>query len=154
VKRALGTNLNLLKKGVIMANHDFQRLFDQLESLSIGFAPVFRNFTLSGTNYPPHNIYKGENENEIILEIAVAGFKKDEIEIREHNGEITIQGVKPENQRQAYSYQGIANRSFIKRFQLAEHYETVSAKIEDGLLVIRFEKNIPEEEKPKLIPIK
>jgi molecular chaperone IbpA len=135
-----------------MSRTDFSRLFDQLDALSIGFGPVFRDIQTFTTHYPPHNIY--QDEDNIILEIAVAGFKKDEISIREEGGEITIQGVKPtesaktnEEDNKGYTYRGIAARNFVKRFKLAEDYKTTDAKLEDGMLTLVFVKTQPKEVK-------
>lgn len=135
-----------------MSRTDFSRLFDQLEALSIGFGPVFRDFQTPTSNYPPHNIYQLEPNQDIILEIAVAGFKRDEITVREIGGELTVQGLKPEiESTDTYTYRGIAARNFVKRFRLADYYETDSAKLEDGLLSIKFVKNAPKD--PKIIAI-
>lgn len=139
-----------------MSRNDFSRLFDQLEALSIGFGPVFREFQTPGNNYPPHNIYQLEPDGEIILELAVAGFKKDEVSVSEHQGEVTIRGTKDEDKccNGCYTHHGIAQRSFVKRFRLAEYYEVTSAELNDGMLIVKFIKNIPDEAKPKTIDIK
>lgn len=130
-----------------MSRTDFSRLFDQLDALSIGFGPVFRDLQTFTTHYPPHNIYQTEPDGDIILEMAVAGFKKDEISIREERGEITIQGVKPEVAENGYTYRGIAARNFIKRFKLAEDYKSTDASLEDGMLKLVFVKTEPKETK-------
>lgn len=136
-----------------MSRNDFQRLFDQLEALSIGFGPVFRDFQVPTTNYPPHNIVT-ISENEFKLELAVAGFKKDEVRMEEHQGVLTIKGDKNLSPDSEYQYQGIAARSFSKSFRIAEYFEVSSAGMEDGILTVSFIKNVPEEAKPKLIAIK
>ena len=130
-----------------MSRDDFTRLFHQLDALSIGFGPIFRDLQTITTNYPPHNIYQHEVDGPIILEMAVAGFKKGEIEIREERGEITIQGVKPESDETGYTYRGIAARNFIKRFKLAEDYKPLDAALEDGMLKLVFVKTEPKETK-------
>ena len=136
-----------------MSRNDFQRLFDQLETLSIGFGPVFRDFQVPTTNYPPHNIIT-LSENEFKLELAVAGFKKNEVRMEEHQGVLTIKGDKNLSSDSEYQYQGIAARSFSKSFRIAEYFEVSGAGMEDGILTVSFIKNIPEEAKPKLIAIK
>jgi molecular chaperone IbpA len=136
-----------------MSRHDFSRLFDQLEALSVGFGPVFRDFQVPTTNYPPHNIVK-LSDNEFYLELAVAGFKRDEISMEEHQGLLTIRGDKETSPDSEYQFRGIANRSFSKSFRIAEYFEVNEAKLEDGILTVRFVKNVPEEAKPKLIAIR
>lgn len=136
-----------------MSRPDLSRLFDQLEALSVGFGPVFRDFQTHTTNYPPHNIVK-LSDNEFYLELAVAGFKRNEISMEEHQGLLTIKGDKESSPDSEYQFRGIASRSFSKSFRIAEYFEVCEAKLEDGILTVRFVKNVPEEAKPKLIAIK
>lgn len=137
-----------------MPKNDFDRLFERLESLSVGFGPVFRDFaSYAQPSYPPHNIVS-ESENRLRIELAVAGFKKSDITIEEHQGILTITGNK-ESQSESldYRHRGIANRSFTKSFRIAEYYEVKEASLEDGILSVLCIKNAPEVEKPKLISI-
>lgn len=142
-----------------MSRNDFSRLFDQLESFAVGFGPVFRDFQAGTSNYPPHNIIR-LNDNEFVLELAVAGFKRDEISMEEHQGVLTIKGDKKNSlstdttYESSYQFRGIANRSFSKSFRIAEYFEVSGATLEDGILTVTFVKNVPEEAKPKLIAIK
>lgn len=139
-----------------MSRNDFSRLFDQLEALSIGFGPVFRDFRTQTSNYPPHNIVT-LSDTEFKLEIAVAGFKKNEVKMEEHQGVLTITGTKEtetENEGSVYQYRGIAGRTFSKSFRIAEYFDVNNATLEDGILTVTFTKNVPEEAKPKLIAIK
>jgi len=133
--------------------NDFSRLFDQLESLTVGFGPVFRDFQVPTSNYPPHNIVR-LSDNELCLELAVAGFKRNELSMEVHQGLLTIKGDKEVNPESTYQFKGIANRSFSKSFRIAEYYEVNDANLEDGILTVKFVKNIPEEAKPKLIAIR
>ena len=134
--------------------NDLARLFDQLEALSVGFGPVFRDFQIPTNNYAPHNIVR-VSDDEFYLELAVAGFKKGEITMEEHQGLLTIKGDKStETTDEAYQFRGIANRSFSKRFRIAEYFEVNDATMEDGILKVKFVKNVPEEARPKLIAIK
>ena len=140
-----------------MSRNDFSRLFDQLEALTLGFGPVFREFHIPTNNYPPHNIIKN-TDNVFILEVAVAGFKKHEITVSEHQGELVIKGTKDngfsEDQEDNFQYRGIGRRSFEKKFKMAEFLDIVDAKLEDGILSITLMRNIPAEAQPKLIAIK
>ncbi len=132
---------------------DITRLFNQLESLSVGFGPVFKGIQLQTSTYPPHNILK-VSDNEFRIELAVAGFKKAEINMEEHQGVLTIIGNKAVAPDSEYQHKGIAGRSFSKSFRIAEYFEVSDATMEDGILTINFIKNVPEEAKPKLIAIK
>ena len=135
-----------------MSRNDFDRFFNQLDSLTVGFGPLFRDFQLNTNHYPPHNIV-AISDNEFSLELAVAGFKKAEITMQEHQGLLTIKGSKNTDTPE-YQYRGIANRSFEKSFRIAEYFKVVDASLEDGILSVRFEKEVPEQDKPKLIAIK
>lgn len=137
-----------------MSRSDFSRLFDQLEALSVGFGPVFRDFQNPTSNYPPHNIVR-LSETEFCLELAVAGFKKGEVTMEEHQGLLTIKGDKvTDTTNESYQFRGIANRSFSKSFRIAEYFEVSNAFLEDGILTVKFTKNEPDEAKPRLIAIK
>jgi molecular chaperone IbpA len=138
-----------------MPRDDFSRLFNQLDALSVGFGPLFRDFEAATQSYPPHNIVK-TTDNVFILELAVAGFKKHELSVEEHQGILTIKGSKEnfgEDHQDVYQHRGIAKRSFVKTFRIAEFFEVVNSKLEDGILSITFMKNVPPEAQPKAIPI-
>lgn len=142
-----------------MSNID--NLFNRFNELAVGFGPVFRDFHTHSTrvSYPPHNIIT-VSDTEFLLELAVAGFKKHEITIEEHEGVLTISANKLKDvdlhdvETASYQYQGIAKRAFSKSIRVAEYFEISNATLEDGILTIKFIKNVPESGKPKLIPIK
>jgi len=140
-----------------MPRTDFSQLFDKLEAMSLGFGPLFKDFSTINVTYPPHNIIKN-TDNVYILELAVAGFKKNEISITERKGDLTIKGSKnngfPEDKEDSYQFQGIGRRNFEKKFKLAQFMEIVDAKLEDGILTITIMRNIPEEESENVIVIK
>lgn len=103
------------------------------------------------TNFPPYNIRK-LTEDEYVLELAVAGFKKENIEIEVRKSVLTVSGSVPENE-ETYLHRGIARRSFSRSFVLQEHMKVESANMENGMLALFIAREIPEAEKPKLIPI-
>jgi molecular chaperone IbpA len=138
--------------GNLSTNQELNRLFDHFNQIAVGFGPMFRDFTHSSSNYPPHNIIS-VSDNEFFLELAVAGFKKDEVTIQEENGMLTITADKADSATQTYQYRGIAKRSFSKSFRIAENFEIQEASMEDGILTVRFVKNVPLA-KPKMIAIK
>ena len=107
-------------------------------------------------SYPPYNILKtGENAYRIVM--AVAGFEMHEIDITAKDQAIIIQGKKQDQKEQKdiqYLHRGIAERSFERRFQLADHIKVESASLEHGLLHIELLREIPEAMKPRKIDIK
>ncbi len=115
------------------------------------FEKAFSNTHTS--SYPPYNIVR-INDNKVVMEFAVAGFKKDEISIVTEKNVLSIQADKPEREEKNYVYKGIAARKFSRSFSLPEFYEVESAGFEDGILYIDLIKNVPEEKKPKSIKIK
>jgi len=138
--------------GNLSSNQELNRLFDHFNQIAVGFGPMFRDFTHSSSTYPPHNIIS-VSDNEFFLELAVAGFKKGEVTIQEENGMLTIKADKTDANSQTYQYRGIAKRSFSKSFRIAENFEIQEAGMEDGILTVRFVKNVPLSE-PKMIAIK
>ncbi len=104
-------------------------------------------------NWPPYNIEK-TGEDQYRLTVAVAGFSTEDLEVTKHQNMLIVSGRK--GQKPAGSevlYQGIANRSFERRFQLADYVEVAGASIVDGLLTIELVREVPEGMKPKHIPV-
>jgi len=103
--------------------------------------------------YPPYNIEVVE-ENNYAITVAVAGFKEAEIELQVENGVLTVRGKKEAQTTESnFLHQGIASRSFERKFNLADHIEVVSADLADGLLRVHLVKEIPEAMKPRTIAI-
>jgi len=102
--------------------------------------------------YPPYNIVKID-EDKIVMEFAVAGFKRDDISITTEKNVLSIKADRPEADDKAYLHKGIAARKFTRAFNLPEYFEVESAGFEDGILYIDLIRNIPEEKKPKQISI-
>jgi len=106
--------------------------------------------------FPPYNIQKA-GEDHYRITMAVAGFSQDELSITSENNRLVVSGEKPEEQESednAYLYRGIATRSFERRFNLAEHVRVKGARLDNGLLHIELEREIPEAMKPRSIEIK
>ena len=140
-------------------NNQLARL-DAINRALIGFDTMFdqieRRFANSvSNNYPPHNILKtGENQYEI--QIAVTGFKKDEINVTVEDNVLIIKGesqTSNESTDMVYIHRGLATRDFVKEFPLAEYIEVVGAETQNGMLSIKLIRNIPESAKPKVIDI-
>ena len=122
----------------------FDRVFDLLDSVA----------TQSGTNgYPPYNIEKaGDNAYRIVM--AVAGFAEAELNVTQKENELLVTGQAQNAQDdKQYLYRGIAGRNFERRFQLADHVKVTGAKLANGLLTIELQREIPEEKKPRAIPV-
>ena len=125
-----------------------------LDPLFIGFDHFFDNYSSISTNsYPPYNVVKIDESN-YLVEIAVAGFGKNDIEITEQDGVLKIEGSHTEDHPDAkYLHRGIAARKFTRMFNLHDDIKVKGADIHKGLLQIRLEKIVPEEKKPKRIAI-
>jgi molecular chaperone IbpA len=124
----------------------FDRLFDMLEN---------SNFGQGQENYPPFDLIK-EGDNEYRIQLAVAGFKSGEIDITAQQNVLVVSGRKSDEsdeQGTDYVYRGIANRSFERRFALADHIQVRGADLKDGMLSIDLVREIPEAMKPRKIDI-
>lgn len=111
-----------------------------------------RDFTHSmSTNFPPHNIKR--HDNQYLIEMAIAGFSKEEISITKEKDYLTIEGNKEVKAEDNLVYQGIATRNFKKSFVLGERMKVIGAELRDGMLFIGLEQEVPEEEKPQNIEI-
>ncbi len=103
--------------------------------------------------YPPYNI-ESVGENAYRIEVAVAGFKPDELDVQVKENLLTVTGSKAANDEgKRYLHRGLAERNFERRFQLAPHVVVVDAQLADGLLTIALERQIPEALKPRRIAI-
>src|SRR3954469_19205139 len=124
----------------------FDRLFDMLENSNAGQGKE---------NYPPFDLIK-LGDNDYRIELAVAGFKPEELDITAQQNVLIVTGrKKDESEEKAsnYVYRGIATRSFERRFALADHIQVRGADMRDGLLSIELKREIPEAMKPKKINI-
>ena len=103
--------------------------------------------------YPPYNI-EVVDENKYAITLALAGFDESDIDIQTEKGVLTIKGKKESaTGEQQFLHQGIANRSFERKFNLADHVEVRGANLDKGLLTIQLLREIPEAMKPKKIQI-
>jgi len=124
----------------------FDRLFDMLETNARG---------ASSENYPPFNLERLA-EDRYRITLAVAGFTREEIEIVAQQNLLLVSGKKDDKAGQSagFLHVGIANRSFERRFELADFVFVEDARLNDGLLVIDLVREVPEAMKPKTIAIK
>ena len=121
----------------------FDRLADLLDAASAD----------AGQGYPPYNIERTD-ENAYRIEIAVAGFKPEDLTIEVKENLLTVQGRKAANDEpRRYLHRGLAERNFERRFQLAEYVAVTDAHLADGLLSLSLKRELPEALKPRRIAI-
>jgi len=106
----------------------------------------------SANGYPPYNIEVIE-DNRYAITLAAAGFTQEELDIQVEKGVLTVRGHKNTKDDSKYLYHGIANRTFERKFNLADYVEVIDAGFSNGLLTINLVKEIPESMKPKSIAI-
>ena len=133
------------------------KAFGQFSPFSVGFDEIFNTLqraSIPQSNYPPYDILK--EDDKYIIRIAIAGFKKSEVDIELDDNTLTVSVCREDNtgkQRAEFLHKGISTKEFYKSFALAEHVEVKKATMSDGILQIILEKNIPDSEKPKKIKI-
>jgi molecular chaperone IbpA len=129
--------------------HKFGIGFDQM------FDELMRTTSRQSTNYPPHNILKIDDNN-FVIQLAVAGFSEGEIDIQVEGRVLSIAGSAEKDNKYGAEYliQGISMRNFDRAFTLAEHVEVKHAEITNGILSIELERIVPVENLPKKIDIK
>jgi len=130
------TQLDLVNHALI----GFDRIFNQLD-----------NVRASTKTYPPHNVVKIDDDNWLV-ELAAAGFSKDELTVELHENTLTIR-QKVEQASRQYLYRGLAMRNFEKSLYIQDHIKIKHAEYKDGMLNIYLEQLVPESKKPKLITI-
>ena len=121
----------------------FDRLADLLEAAT----------TEAATGYPPYNIERTD-ENAYRIEIAVAGFRPEELNVEVKENLLTVQGRKAANDdARRFLHRGLAERNFERRFQLADYVVVTDATLDNGLLSISLKRELPEALKPRRIEI-
>ena len=133
--------------------------FNKLTPYAVGFDRMFDNLTrymdnnVQSTGFPPYNIQKGGDYN-YTIEIALAGFSKDDIEVEVADGTLSVRSDKKSEPDDYSIHRGISFRRFDRKFTLADDIVVTGASLENGLLSIELERIIPEEKKPRLIEVK
>ena len=136
-----------------MRTFDFTPMFRH----SVGFDRMQRLMDAATArtevSYPPYNI-ETDGEDAYRVTVAVAGFGEDDLDVTLENDTLTISGKKAnEAEEAAYLHRGIAGRDFQLKFSLADHIKVNGAKLENGVLVVDLEREVPEELKPRQIEI-
>lgn len=125
----------------------FDRVMDRLSQFNDQV-----NLIQKQSNYPPYNIKK-TGDNTFVIEMAVAGFSKTDIELVLDDSKLTITGKLSSSSEGRVIYRGISNREFTRQFNLADTIEVKNADLIDGMLKVWLENIIPEHKKPKTIEI-
>lgn len=131
----------------------------QLNRALVGFDRMFDTFETrfanqASNNYPPHNVVK-TGDDTYRIEVAVAGFTMEEVDVELDNNELIIKGQSKREDDASYEYlhRGLARRDFERRFTLVDHIQVVGASIKDGILNVDLKREIPEALKPRKIAI-
>ena len=135
---------------------DFDKVFVGFDDQFNRMAKIHDDLTKSIPNYPPYNIKK-TGDNTYVIEVAVAGFAKQDIEIELADGKMLIKGnVQSDDADSAenFLFKGIANRAFTRAFTLDDQIEVKDAEMFNGMLKVFLERIIPEHKKPKKIEVK
>ena len=138
--------------------------WEPFKPFSVGFDNLFDDFdriykfnSESINHYPPYNIRK-VNDTDYVIELAVAGFGKKDIEVKSQENTLTIKSTDKKDEvlekDESVLHRGISQRSFKRSFTVAEDVVVKGADLKDGLLSVKLERIIPEEKKPKFIDIK
>ena len=141
-------------------------IFNQLRPVTVGFDNVFDHFermfdddftSFSAPTFPFYNIVK-QGKNKYDIELALAGYSKDDIEVNLEDGVLTIKSKKEDTKEDTKDgeilHKGIAKRYFSKAFTIADDVEVKGAELKDGLLKVSLERIVPESKKPRTIDIK
>ena len=133
--------------------------FNKLTPYAVGFDRVFDTLNryvdnnVQSTGFPPYNIRK-EGDYNYVIEMALAGFGKSDIEVEVAEGLLTVRSIKENDVNDNPLYRGISYRKFNRKFTLADDIMVNDASLENGMLKIDLERIVPEEKKPRTITIK
>ena len=139
-------------------------VWNSLRPFSVGFDSIFDEFDRMlesterySTNYPPYNI-KRVNDTDYRIEVALAGYSKDDIEVELKDSALTVRNKSKEKtvdeKGNGVIHKGISTRQFERAFTISEDIKVKDAELKNGLLTIDLERIIPDEKKPRLIEIK
>ena len=131
---------------------DFDKLFVGFDDTYNRISKIHDDLTKNIPNYPPYNIRK-VNDNTYVIEIAVAGFSKSEIEVEFADDKLIVSGNAQDDDSADWLYKGIATRNFTRTFALDDKIEIKGAALMNGMLKIALEKIIPDHKKPKKIEV-
>jgi molecular chaperone IbpA len=129
---------------------------ERFMGLTVGFDTMFDrlfNVPQPSGSYPPYNIRKVDNYN-YVIEVALAGFSENDIQVQVEDGTLTVRSKEDKDVNEtSYVHRGIAKRMFVRKWTLSDDMIVQGAEFQNGLLNIKLEKVVPEEKKPRMIPI-
>ena len=125
---------------------------DLIRNHFLGFHNEFSDNFRRVSTYPPYNIK--EKDDKGVIEFAVAGFNDNDLKVEVKENTLSIYGCKEDKDSDEFFHKGISNRSFTKSFQLHKQIVVDGAKLKDGILSVKYHREIPESEKPRTIDIK
>lgn len=131
---------------------NIEKFLNDIEKYSIGMDEWFNRFGSlhqTQTNYPPYNVIK-ESNTEFRLEIALSGFKKNQITVYTENNKLYVEGTRENDDAKEYVHQGLAQRAFTRAWTISDDVEVKEVKFDDGLLDIKLVKVVPEHQKRKV----
>ena len=132
--------------------------FNQLTPYAVGYDKLFDNLSryvdnnVSSTGFPPYNIRK-EGDYHYVIEMALAGFSKEDIEVEVADGTLSVRSDKKDDAADNL-YRGISFRKFNRKFTLSDDIVVNDASLDNGMLTINLERIVPEEKKTRLIEVK
>ena len=141
-----------------MVNTMFDTVWRDISPFAVGFDRTFdalsimANSKSQSVNYPPYNIRKVSDE-QYTIELAVAGFDEQDIDVEVEGETLTIKGKNPNEASEGLLHQGLAARSFVRKFVLSDDMEVKGAAMSNGLLYIGMQRYIPEHKRPKKISL-
>ena len=128
---------------------NINQLMERLQRNTIGMDNYFdRIFSYEAQSYPPYNLVQ-VNEDESRLELALAGFSKDEVKVYTERGSLVVEGNRKNDDDRNYVHRGLAQRSFTRKWNVSEDTEVSSVTFENGLLVVVLSRVVPESRKKK-----
>ena len=133
--------------------------FNKLTPYAVGYDRIFDHLSryvdnnVTSTGFPPYNIRK-EGDYNYVIEMALAGFGKKDIEVEITEGTLSVRSVKENTEDDSTIYRGISYRKFDRKFTVADDVVVNGASLENGMLTIDLERVVPEEKKPRLISVK
>jgi molecular chaperone IbpA len=144
-----------------MTNLTYTNPFTQIQTIFndpffLGFGDQFVRWETNKkttSSFPPYNV-KQIDEDNYTIELAVAGYTREDLDIKVEKDTLTIKSDKDNDDKSDFLHRGIAGRNFTQHFTLGEYMSVKSALLENGMLIIKIERELPEEAKPKTIKIK
>lgn len=127
------------------------KVFQDLDKYSIGLDDWFNkvSYTTSQTNYPPYNLIR-ESDTKYKLEVAASGFKSSELTVYTENNQLVVEGNKESKNEEEYIYRSLSHRNFKRVWSLSDDVRVNNVVFEDGLLIVSFEKIVPDHQQKKV----